>query len=135
MWTIGEKYIQSFRHSYFIPRNQYWYIHITFIPRNYFIPRNQYWCSHKTFTWHFGLLLWLFSCSVMFDSFLSSWSVDHQAPLFIGFSRQEYWSGLPFPSSGDLPEPGIKPTSPGWHVDSLPLRHLGNCHFALKFED
>ena len=39
-------------------------------------------------------------------------TVAHQAPLFIGFSRQEYWSGLPFPSAGDLPDPGIKPASP-----------------------
>ena len=41
--------------------------------------------------------------------FASPWTVAHQAPLFMGFSRQEYWSGLPFPSPGDLPDPGIKP--------------------------
>ena len=40
-----------------------------------------------------------------------------------GFSRQEHWSGLPFPSPGDLPNPEIKPTSPAWQVDSLPLGH------------
>ena len=40
------------------------------------------------------------------------WTVAFQAPLFMGFSRQEYWSGLPFPPAGDLPDPGIKPTSP-----------------------
>ena len=40
------------------------------------------------------------------------WIVAHQAPLSMGFSRQEYWSGLPFPSPGDLPNPGIKPASP-----------------------
>ena len=40
------------------------------------------------------------------------WTVAHQAPLSMGFSRQEYWSGLPFPSPGDLPSPGIKPESP-----------------------
>ena len=39
------------------------------------------------------------------------WTVAHQAPLSIGFFRQEYWSGLPFPSPGDLPDPGIKPVS------------------------
>ena len=39
-------------------------------------------------------------------------TVTHQAPLSTGFSRQEYWSGLPFPSPGDLPNPGIEPTSP-----------------------
>ena len=40
------------------------------------------------------------------------WTVAHQAPLSMGFSRQEYWSGLPFPSPGDLPDPGIEPGSP-----------------------
>ena len=40
------------------------------------------------------------------------WTVACQAPLSMGFPRQEYWSGLPFPSPGDLPDPGIKPTSP-----------------------
>ena len=40
------------------------------------------------------------------------WTVAHQAPLSMGFSRQEYWSGLPFPSAGDLPDPGIEPRSP-----------------------
>ena len=44
-------------------------------------------------------------------------TVAHQAPLSMGFSRQEYWSGLPFPSSGDLPDPGIEPTSPALQAD------------------
>ena len=39
------------------------------------------------------------------------WTVAHQTPLFIGFSRQEYWSGLPCPSLGDIPDPGIKPST------------------------
>ena len=43
--------------------------------------------------------------------FATLWTVAYQAPLFMGFSRQEYWSGLPFPSPGDLPDPGIKPGS------------------------
>ena len=41
----------------------------------------------------------------------------------VGFPRQEYWSGLPFPSPGDLLDPGIKLSSPAWQSDSLPLRH------------
>ena len=41
--------------------------------------------------------------------FVIPWTVAHQSPLSIGFSRQEYWSGLPFPSLGDLPDPGIEP--------------------------
>ena len=44
----------------------------------------------------------------------------------MGFPRQEYWSGLPFPSSEDLPNPGIEPASPAWQADSLLLNHLGN---------
>ena len=51
------------------------------------------------------------------------WTVARQALLSMGFSRQEYWSGLPFPSPGDLPDPGIKPAL-DWQVDSLPLSHL-----------
>ena len=47
------------------------------------------------------------------------WTVAHQAPLSMGFSRQEYWSGLPFPSPGDLPDPGIKPRSPALQEDAL----------------
>ena len=45
--------------------------------------------------------------SVMSDS-LAPWTVAHQAPLFMEYSRQEYWSKLPFPSPGDLPDPGVK---------------------------
>ena len=44
----------------------------------------------------------------------------------MGFPKQEYWSGLPFPSPGDLPDPVIEPTSPAWQVDSLPLSHQGS---------
>ena len=47
------------------------------------------------------------------------WAVAHQAPLSMGFLRQEYWSGLPFPFSGDLPDPGVKPRSPTLQTDSL----------------
>ena len=48
------------------------------------------------------------------------WTVACRAPLSMGFSRQEYWSGLPFPSPGDLPNPGIKPRSPALQADDLP---------------
>ena len=47
------------------------------------------------------------------------WTVARQAPLPMGFSRQEYWSGLPFPAPGDLPDPGIKAESPAWLADDL----------------
>ena len=48
----------------------------------------------------------------MFESSVTPWTVAHQAPLSMGFPRQEYWSGLSFPSQGDLPNPGIEPASP-----------------------
>ena len=47
----------------------------------------------------------------MLDSFVTPWTVAHQAPLSIKFSRQEYWIGLPFPSPGAFPNPGVEPTS------------------------
>ena len=54
----------------------------------------------------------------MSNSFATTWNLAHQAPLSLEFSRQEYWSGLPFPSPEDLPDPGIKPTSPALETDS-----------------
>ena len=51
--------------------------------------------------------------------FVTPWTVAHQAPLSMGFSKQEYWSGLPFPSPGDLPDPGIEPRSPALQADAL----------------
>ena len=52
--------------------------------------------------------------------FATSWTVTHEAPLFMDFSRQEYYSGVPFSSPGDLPNPGIKPRSPALQANSLP---------------
>ena len=57
------------------------------------------------------------------------WSVVHQTPLYMGFPRQEYWSGLPCPPARDLPDPGIEPValaSPALQADSLPLSHQGS---------
>ena len=51
---------------------------------------------------------------------VTPWTVVCQAPLSMAFSRQEYWNGLPFPSPGDLPYPGIEPGSPALQADSLP---------------
>ena len=53
-------------------------------------------------------------------------TIAHQAPLFMEFSQQEHWSGLPFPSPGDLPNPKTEPVSPALQVDSLPLKHGGS---------
>ena len=51
--------------------------------------------------------------------FVTLWTIAHQAPPSMGFSRQEYWCRLPFPSPGDLPDPGIEPRSPALQADSL----------------
>ena len=63
------------------------------------------------------------SCNAM-DCILPGSSVH-------GFPKQEYWSGLPFPSLGDLPSPGIEPMSPAWQADSLPLSHLGSSQWNI----
>ena len=55
------------------------------------------------------------SCPIL----VTPWTVALQAFLSMGFSRQEHWSGLPFPSPGDLPKPGIEPQSPAWQADSV----------------
>ena len=77
--------------------------------------------SEKVSMGEVGELL-LFSRSVVSNSFETPWTAVCQGPLSMGCSRQEYWSGLSFPSPGDLSDPGIEPTSP----DSLPLSHLGS---------
>ena len=66
-----------------------------------------------------------FSCVWLFATL---WIVAHQAPLFMGFSRQEYWSGLPSPSPGDLPNSGIRPGSPALQLDSLRAEQPGKPH-------
>ena len=60
--------------------------------------------------------------------FVTPWIVAYQAPQSMEFSRQEYWSGLPFPSPEDLPNPGIKPRSPTLQADTLPSEPPGK-HF------
>ena len=71
------------------------------------------------------------SCSVVSDFLcLSSWTVAYQVPLSMKFFEQEYWSGLPFPSPGDLPDPGIKPGSPVLQADSLPFEPPGKVAFT-----
>ena len=57
--------------------------------------------------------------------FVIPWTVAYQAPLSMGFSRQECWIGLPFPSPGDLPDPGIEPGSATLQVDALPSEPPG----------
>ena len=65
--------------------------------------------------------------------FVTPWTVAHQASLSMEFSRHEYWSGLPFPSPGDLSDPGIEPGSPALQADALPSeQQRGN---TIKFQD
>ena len=87
-----------------------------------------------------GIYDWATSLSLTVQSlshvqlFMTPWAVTCQAFLSVGFSRQEYWSGLPFPPPGDPPNPGIELVSPAspwemdWEVNSLPLSHLGSVH-------
>ena len=81
-------------------------------------------CLHRTIT------LQLFKVKVKSLSrvrlFATPWTVAHEAPPSMGFSKQEYWSGLLFPSPGDLPNPGTEAGSPTLQVDSLPLNHRGS---------
>ena len=71
--------------------------------------------------------------------FATPWTVAYQAPLSMGFSRQECWSGLPFPSPGDLSDPGIEPGSSALQADTLPSELPGKdhppagCNFAILF--
>ena len=63
--------------------------------------------------------------------FVTPSTVDYQVPLSMGFSRQEYWSGLPFPPPADLPDPGTEPGSPALQVDSLPTELSGKPFLSL----
>ena len=65
----------------------------------------------------------LLSCVQLF---VTPWTVVHQAPLSMGFSRQEYWSGLPFPLTGDLSDPGMNLSLLYWQMESLPLNNQGS---------
>ena len=67
----------------------------------------------------------LFSRVFVTQTLVTQWTVASQVPSSMGFSRQEYWSGLPFPSPGDLPDPGIKPRSPTLQADALPSEPPG----------
>ena len=67
---------------------------------------------------------------------MTPWTVAHQAPLSMGFSRQEYWNGLPFPSPRDLPDPGIEPTAPaltGGFFTTQPTRNPKGQELKLCF--
>ena len=65
--------------------------------------------------------------------FATPWTIAHQAPLPMGIVGQKNWSGLPFPPPGDLPEPGIKLTSPSLTDGSIPLSHQGSPRMLNKY--
>ena len=73
---------------------------------------------------------WVKSLSLV-RLFAIPWTVAHQAPPSMGFSRQEYWGGLPFPSPGDLPNPGIEPRSPAFQADTLTSEPPGKQETSL----
>ena len=66
--------------------------------------------------------------------FVTPWTIACQAPPSMGFSRQECWSGLPFSSPGDLPDPGIEPRSPALHADALPSEPPGKLWILLLYK-
>ena len=68
-----------------------------------------------------SILRFLYCCLVI--TLYPTLTIAHQAPLSMELSRQDYWRGLPFPPPGDLPDPGIKPTSPALQADYLLLSH------------
>ena len=67
------------------------------------------------------------------ELFATPWTIALQAPLSVGFPRQEYWSGLPFPSSGDLPNAGIEPCLLHWQAGSLPHSYRFNRWFPSTY--
>ena len=75
----------------------------------------------------------MLSCFSYAQLFVTIWTVACQAPLFMGFSRQEYWSGLPVPSPGDLPDLEIKPAPPALQADSLPQSQQGSLKYTIKY--
>ena len=74
--------------------------------------------------------VWIFSCVPLSGT---PWTVAHQAPLFMGFTSQEYWSGVPFPPPGVFPTQGLNSHLLPWQTDSLPLNHLGNPSFCKPY--
>jgi len=77
---------------------------------------------HNSFGWFCACLC---ACSLLSNS-ETPWTVSHQAPLSMEFSRQEYWSRLPFPTPGDLPDPRANSNLLHWQAVDLPLSHLGS---------
>ena len=80
------------------------------------------------------LIIYSVSYSVVPNPLGPLWTAAHQAPLSMGFSRQEYWSGFPFLSPGDLPDRGIEHRSPALQADSLPSELQGSPNVFLNWQ-
>ena len=93
------------------------------VPQNnlYLLIDSEYFMKSKALEWEEVKLL---SCVRLFAT---PWTVAYQASPSLGFSREEYWSGLPFPSPGDLPDPGIEPGPPALEADALTSEPPGSC--------
>ena len=87
---------------------------------------NCYVASHTKYILPLGLYKVKVNSFSRVRLFATPWTVAHQTPPSMEFSRQEYWSGLPFPSPGDLPNPGIEPRCPALQVDALLSEPPGN---------
>ena len=89
--------------------------------------------SHSTYLYLILHHLFVVQSIIRSYSFATPWTVAHQAPLSMGFPRQEYWSGLPFPSPGDLPDPGIKLMSSALAVEFFTVSHQGSPHHLFTW--
>ena len=78
-----------------------------------------------------SLILIIACCYCWALSHATCWTVANQAPLSMEFPRQKHWSGLPFPSPGDLPDPGIEPGSPTLQADALPSEPPGKPVYVI----
>ena len=111
---------------HFQPYQRLWYAQVTWKLKSGLISKSPVRLDHGHVRDKQYEHMWVLSCGPLFET---PWTAAHQAPLSMEFSRQEYWSGLPFPLPGDLPDPGIVPAyyaSLALASDNLPLHQLEN---------
>ena len=123
-WAHTHRVVQYILRAYFIPNSLYLLIPWPNVaPPPFLLPTGNSWfvfyaCESASFV--------IFSSLLYFFNSRPPWTAAYQVPLSMGFSRQEYWSGLPCPSPGDLPDPGIEPRSPALRADTLPSEPPGS---------
>ena len=89
--------------------------------------------KHRKHYHNYSCVIHVCSVSTLHLLFVTPWTAAHHTPLSMGFSRQEYWSGLPFPPPGDFPCSGtetVSSMSPAWQADSLPLSQWGHPKYS-----